>query len=250
MALQFQQLGVQKSYSDLELKNLFFSLAEDLKLPLIQISRIAEFSKNNNETKLLRQIEAIADNSLHLIDSFILNSSLQNLGNLESLQPVSINASLQDSAHLLSKYAENNNCNIEIEITGKLEPILANPNALKSAMINLGKVFINYEKERQNNSSNNPKCYIKLASHRTRSGIAAGVFTDSRSINSKILRQAKKIHGKAINPMNQLVSNNGIGIFIADILLKQMSSGLRVAYHHKQTGLAATFSPSHQLELV
>lgn len=250
MALQIQQLGVQKSYSDLELRNLFFSLAEDLKLPLIQIARIAELSKNKKDAKLVEQIEAIADNSLQLIDGFILNSYLQNLGDAESMQPVSITASFQDSAHLLSSYAKKNNCNIEIEITGKLEPILANPNALKSAMISLGKVFINYEKERQNNSSNSPKCIIKLASHRTRSGIAAGIFTESKSINSKILRQAKNIHGKAINPMNQLVSNNGVGVFIADLLLKQMSSGLKVAYHHKQTGLAATFSPSHQLELV
>jgi hypothetical protein len=123
---------------------------------------------------------------------------------------------------------------------------MANPLALQTALVNLSQVFVNARSERQTRS----RPVIKLAAHRTAKGISAGLFTDIEGLNADMLKRARKIFGRAKQPLTQFSTDSGFGIFIADSLLSYMTSGLKIAHHQKLSGLAATFTPSRQLELV
>ncbi len=237
--------SVQKSYTEKNDSKLFFALAEQLKLPFLQIARLAELKASSSETSLA-DIQAIADNYLELIDSFILNSKLQNANYGYDNIPVSLSASLTETAHQLKQLADKSDCDLELHIAGKYGPVMANPAALQAALINLGKVFLSAQSEREHSV----RPVLKLAAHKTRSGITAGLFSDIDGLNPDMLKRARKMYGKARQPLSQFSANNGVGLFIADSLLKNMSSGLRIARHQKLSGLAATFTPSMQLELV
>ena len=91
---------------------------------------------------------------------------------------------------------------------------------------------------------------IKLAAHRGKQGIVAGMFSDSEGLGSDMFRRAYQLYGRSRQPMPQLSAGAGAGVFIAESLLDSMSARLRVARHQKLMGLAATLAPSKQLSLV
>lgn len=234
------------SYAESDQAKLFFALAEQLKVPLLQISRSAELAHSNSAKDRLHDIEFIADATMQLVDSYLLYTQLHEAGDNVALVPVSLSALLSDVAHKMDKIATSNNCDIELHIAGKYGPIMAHPVGLSSALMNLGQVFIDVQSQR----TITKRPVIKLAAHRTRSGISAGLFTDIEGLDNAMFRRAKNLYGTSRQPLAQLSAHNGAGVFIADSLLETMSSGLRVAHHQKLTGLAATFTPSQQMALV
>jgi light-regulated signal transduction histidine kinase (bacteriophytochrome) len=240
----------QISYSDnshyLSQNKLFFALAEQLKIPLLQISRSAELARMDSSENHLDTIENIADTTMQLVDSLLLSTRLHDAGDNLALVPVSLSAVLHDAAHKMEKNFNGGICDIELHIAGKYGPIMAHPGGLSAALINLGQAFIEVQAQREQTK----RPLIKLAAHRTRNGISAGLFSDIEGLNSDMFSRSKRIYGSSRQPLAQLSAHNGAGIFIADSLLETMSSGLRVAHHQKLTGLAATFSPSQQMALV
>jgi len=236
----------QKSYADNDKQRLFFALAEQIKLPLLQIARSAELSKMTSDLQQLSTIENTADSALQLLDSYLLSTKLQEAGDGLLLQPVSLAATLHDVAHKMQQLAASHQCDVELHIAGKYGPIMAHPAGLSAALLNLGQVFVDVQSER----SHTKRPVIKLAAHRTRYGITAGMFADVEGLNTDMFKRARQLYGKAKQPLAQLTSQNGAGVFVADSLLSTMSTGLRVAHHQKLTGLAATFNPSQQLALV
>lgn len=240
----------QKSYADNEQFSsdgrLFFALAEQLKMPLLQISRSAELAQHTQVGDYLQNIEYVADMTMQLVDSYLLSTRLQSAGEALELVPVSLSAVLNDVAHRMEAIARANSCDVELHIAGKYGPIMAHPAGLSAALNNLGQVFVDAHSQRT--ASKRP--VIKLAAHRTRMGITAGLFSDIEGLNVDMFRRSKKLYGSSRQPLAQLTSQNGAGVFIADSLLETMSSGLRIAHHQRLTGLAATFTPSQQMALV
>jgi hypothetical protein len=233
--------------SDRKQDRLLSSMAEHMKLPLLQIARRAELGKLINDSQdALNDIEQIANGSLKLIDSYLLSIVLAKAQNNLHLEPVSISAVMNDVAHALSKLAKQYQCDLELHIAGKYEPIMAHREGLEAAITSLGFVFI----EAQNAQSHERQPVVKLAAHRSRQGIVAGTFADTEDLGTDVYRRALGLYGRARQPLNQLTSATGAGVFVADSLLASMSTKLRVARHQKLTGLAATFMPSHQMSLV
>jgi hypothetical protein len=236
----------QKSYADLEQHRLFLAIAEQIKLPLLQIARGAELTKITGNLDQIEAIEYTAASAMHLLDSYLLSAQLREAGESLNLQPVSLSATLQDVAHKMHALAAVHQCDLEVHIAGKYGPVMAHPAGLQAALTNIGQVFIDVHTQR----SHRTRPVIKLAAHRTRQGITAGMFADIEGLNTDMFKRAKQLYGKARQPLAQLSATNGAEVFVADSLLETMSSGLRVARYQKLTGLAATFSPSQQLELV
>ncbi len=236
----------QKSYADLPEARLFAVLAESLKQPFTTIARTAELLVESPDVVLLRNIESTADAATQLLDHYLLSLRLQRAGTELNLEPVSLAASLTEVAHKLEKAAQQYLCDIELHIAGRYEPIMAHSAGLSAALLDLGTVFL----ETQSQRTHTHRPVLKLAAHRTRHGIVAGIFADVEGLSTDMFRRARQVYGQAATPLNQVTSTTGAGIFVADALLKNMSGGLRVAHHQKLTGLAATFVPSQQLVLV
>ncbi len=235
-----------KSYTDIDQARLFKSFAESIKLPILQMARTAELSRITGDSDMLSGLALTADSINVLIDNYLLSLRLQSEGNQLLLEPVSISAVLSDTAHRISNHANRNRCDIELHIDGRYGPVMAHPLGLQAALLGIGQILIDAQGQR----SPKKRQVIKLAAHRTRYGIVAGMFTDIEGINAKTIKQAKSLYGNATQPLAQLTSTPGAGVFVADSLLAPMSSGLRAAKFQKLSGLAATFTPSQQLALV
>ncbi len=224
-------------------QRLLLALAEQLKVPLLQIARRAELLQNSRRTRQhLVAIEMTADNALQLIDHYLLSTRLVAEGVV--LEPVSVASVLHDTAHALSKLADDYHCKLELHLSGRYEPVMAHREGLAAALLSLGHDMIEAEVQQ------NKQPVVTLAAHRGKKGIVAGVFGDADGLTADMFRRARNLYGQARQPLNTVSAHPATGIFVADSLLNAMAARLRVAHHHKLSGLAATLLPSQQLALL
>lgn len=222
------------------------ALAHQLKVPLIQIARVAELARMSNNTDHLDSITCTADGALRLLDSYLLGAQLVHGQQTLELEPIAVSSVLYDVAHQLDKTARHYQCQLQLHIGGRYEPVMANRGGLTSALTSLGYVFI----EAQSQRSGTERPVLTLAAHRAKQGIVAGVFGDIEGFGSALFRRAGVLYGRARQPMNEFSASAGAGIFVADSILSAMSTQLKPAHHQKLVGLAATLVPSKQLSLV
>lgn len=225
-------------------ERLLRALAEQLKLPLLQIAHRAELSRQQQTDEALRHIEDTASLALKLIDNYLLSTRLHQT--VLILEPVSLSAMLHDTAQALQPVARQYGCELQLALNGKYGPVMAHPRGLAAALISLGQVFI----EAGTLVDSSKKRIVTLAAHRSRQGITAGIFSDVEQLTSDIYRRAQTLYGHARQPLHAVTAASGAGVFVADSLLAAMATPLRVASHQKSKGLAATFLPSRQLSLV
>ncbi len=218
------------------------AMAEELKLPLLQIARQAELLQATPDKALLGSIETAASRAMWFVDSFLLSHQLSQQQSL-ILEPVTVSAALNDSAHMLDKLAKQYDSEIEVRLSGKYGPVMAHQEALRTAIVGLATTLITAD------SGEDCKRYV-LAAHKSRGGVVTGVFCHNNTLSQSVFRQGKALYGQARQPLRNVTAHAGAGVFIADSLFTSMESRLRVARHHKLTGLAATLHPSYQLALV
>ncbi len=224
-------------------------LAEQIKSPLLQIARSAELSlaTGQTDTASLANIELTADGALRLIDNYLLSTKLARAHDFLELEQVSVSAVLYDVAEQLSKLAKQHDCELQVHLAGRYQPALAHRAGLEAALTSLGYALI----EAQASTNYKQKPVIKLAAHRSRTGIVAGLFTGTDdSLTASLYRRGRSLYGQARQPLASLTPFSGAGIFVADSLLASMSAKLRVARHQKLTGLAATLLNSQQMTLI
>lgn len=223
-------------------ERLLRAMAEELKLPLLQIARQAEMAQVAPDTEALRGIEASANHALWFVDSYILSRQLAEQAHLE-LQPVAVSAMLHDAVLLLRGLARQHDCELELKLSGRYEPVMAHPQALQAALVGLGSSLIAAGEPGQ-------KHRVVFAAHRARGGVVAGVFSEVEGLSQSVFRRGRALYGLANQPISDFSAQGGAGIFVADSLLTSMESTLRVAHHQKLSGLAATLQTSRQLSLV
>lgn len=231
------------AYSNEPNERLLHALAEQLKMPLIQIARSAELAKDAKNMSVLHDIEYTADMALRLVDSYLLSVQLQSLPNLE-LEPVSLSAVLDVAASELQKLAGQYGCDLSISLSGRYEPVMAHRQALEAAYISLGYAFI------EATPPNGRRHSVVFAAHRSNYGLVAGVYGDQLGWSSDVYRRGRALYGQAHQALPALSASSGAGIFVADSLLHTITSSLRMGRHHNLSGVAATLLPSRQLQLI
>jgi len=221
-------------------QRLLIAMAEQLKLPLLQIARTAEQAGTSPSFQQSNTISSTADIALRMIDGYLL--SILPVQDQLPLEPILVSAVLQDTAHRLSKVASDYNCQIEVSISGRQAPVMANRKNIEIAYTLLLYAFIQAQE--------NPVTIqrVLLATHKTPNGLEAGIFGDQKGINNEMLRRARALCGSARQPLPFMSSSGGAGVFIADNLLQAMNAPLHIAKHQKLNGLAATLLFSYQLQ--
>jgi hypothetical protein len=220
------------------------NVAEQLKLPFLQIQKQAELVKITGETDL-SSIEKSAGYALTLLDNYLLGLRLNHDKLKLTQEPVSISAVLYESGELLENLAKQYGVDLELNISGKYGPVMAHRNGLRSAIVSLGTSLIE-----SIGSQQNTKLKLHLATHRCRYGIVAGVYANNMDINTELLRQGRRIYGQARQPLANLTHTPGAGIFVADSIFKAMSLNLQASRHQRLYGLGAVMKPSQQLQLI
>lgn len=233
----------QKSYAQVSHFQALIMLAEELKLPLLQIARLSEDAQNESSQESLEAIGLTAQSAQKLVDGLLLSLKLYTTEQPQ-LQPVGLGAVLQDTAHSLSTYAAQRNCRLQLHLGSRSPLVVADPVVLRAAMVSLGLMYIDAS------SHQDDPAIITLAAHRSRWGVVTGLYSERSGLSAELYRRARQLFGQADRPFSQFTSGSGAGAVIADVLLQTMSSHLHVSHHQKQSGLAATLLPSQQLNLV
>lgn len=227
-------------------QQLLLSLAEQLKLPLLQIARRAELGQLQSSTDSLPHIQTVADSALKLLDSYVLGVQLatQEVGFFEA-EPVSISSVLYDAAAELAPLAKAYDVTLDLQIDGKYGPVTANRRGLQAALVSLGFALIEALPALETS-----QLRLQLSAHRCRYGIVAGLYSDAQQLTTDALRQGRKLYGQARQPMTGFAPGSAAGIFVADALLHGMDSELTVSKHRKLYGLGAVLQPNPQMRLV
>lgn len=236
---------MQDTAQTVEQQKLLLTLAEQLKLPLLQIARRAELQQMGQEADPAA-IQATADAALRLIDSYVLSMHLAETNNdALLLEPISVSSVLYDSAHELSKIASFYGVKLELHIAGKYAPVLTNRQGLQAALTSLGMSLIEAlpALDAQNLT-------LQLATHRCRYGIVAGVYTDANGITVDALRKGAKLLGTTRQPLVGVSHASGVGVFVADAILQALQLRLQTTKHRKWHGLGAVLQTNNQLQLI
>ncbi len=234
----------QDSSHEQRVEHLFACLAEQVKLPFIQVSQAAELMQSGTNTvdDTSRTILEVSQAALQLIDGFLLQVQLQQTSQLQ-LESVSISSILYDTAELLNPYAKLHDCELQLDVGGKYGPVMAHAHGLRAALANIGYSLID--------AAESGKCQVvTLGVRKSAAGITTGVYSNGPALTTNLLKQAKVLHGSVHQPLAGFSSKNAAGVFVADGLLTSLGATLRVARLQGMPGLAATFAPSRQLSLV
>jgi len=212
---------------------LLINIVEHLKLPLINISLKSEVAN-------LSDIKSLADNSIRLIDGYILGLNIAQ--HQLDLEPVSVSEVLSDAAHNLSKTAKLYNCNLNLNIEGKFVPVMSSKIEMESAFTLIGQTII------ESNTNTNNEIFI--SAYKSGDKIVAGIFTGDLKITNETLRKAIVSAGKVSQGLPDFSHSPVTGVYAADLILTRLASRLQVFHHNNLSGLAGNFMPSRQLSLI
>jgi len=238
------QIMVQPTESSLLSQELLLSVAEQLKLPLLQIARQAEHGRLTGLTDVTA-IQVTADSALQLIDNYALGVRLNLDRQLLEIEPISISSVLYDTSQQLDSLAKSYGVNLELNIAGRFGPVMAHRQGLQAALASLGAALIEALPAHEHH-----QLTLQLATHRCRYGIVAGLYADTEQLTSDMLSRGRSLQGRARQPLPSLSHSSGAGIFVADAILEAMNLKLKVSRHHRLYGLGTVLQSNHQLQLV
>lgn len=224
------------------------AVAEQLKVPLTIIARQAELAHMQGSAGSidLVGVRAQAEAATQLVDSYLLGLQLMREQTQLELEPVSVASTINDTAHALSRFAAQYGVAIQVDTSGRFRPVMAHARALRAALMSLGYALI----EAQAALEDTQLRRLRIAIHRTPHGVIAGMYGVHGAVGMADWRAALALCGRAPQPFTALSASSSAGLFVADTILRCMSSGLYIGNHGRQRGLAATLHASQQLRLV
>ena len=220
---------------------LLAALSDDLALPLLQIKSTLESAGSSD------QIALSVENGLQLVEAYKLTLRInQDIESL-TLEPVAIGVVLQGVAHQLTPYAKKYATELQVDVSGRLTPVLTHQPSLHIAIQVLSASLI-----RAQAAQVQKKRYrLLLGAHRSsESVISTGVFSTVEGLSDRTLRSARSLTGRACQPLPSLPPGAASGVLIADMLCTSMWQPLRAAAHSGMHGLATAIPVSKQLQFV
>lgn len=234
-----------------EYRALLAALSDDLSLPLLQIRTTLEMLEGKTLTSKVsqehtRNIIITTEAGLQLIEAYRLALRAGDDNQLQ-VEPIAVGSIMQEVAHQLAPYAEQYATDLEVDIQGKLTPVLAHKPSLSAALQCLSASMI----RAQSAASNQKRYRLLLGAHRSADNvITAGVFSEVKGLSDKTLRTAHSLVGRAHQPLPNVPAGAASGVLIADMLCAAMWQPLRAAAHRKMSGLATIVPVSKQMQLV
>jgi len=228
--------------------DLLAAVAEQLKVPLTVIARQAELAQLTGQPQAADPglVRTQAEAALQLVDSYLLGLQLMREQTQLELEPVSVSSTIMDIAHALTRFAAQYGVDIQVEVAGRYQPVMAHARGLRAALLSLGYGLV----EAQATHEDKRLRKLRLAMHRTPQGIVAGMYGAYDGLCAAQWRTALNLCGRASQPFTTLSSGSSAGLFVADTILRSMDSRLHVGHHARQRGLATMLHPSRQLQLV
>ncbi|MDQ3159212.1 MAG: hypothetical protein M3P98_03720 [bacterium] len=220
------------------------ALAEELKLPLIQIARKGELARMTADPNQVRDIELTADGALRLIESYLFSTRVLLTQQQLDLEPISVGSTMYDIAQYLSGHARMYNCDLDIDVKSSIGLAMAHPEALKSVLTSLAFTLISTPNDRLSRKK------VVLSAARVDNVIRAQVISVDHIIAKDSLAQARNLSGVARKTSKDISHNTGAGVLLADRLMKAMNSDLKITRMGSSSGLGGDLLISKQLSLI
>lgn len=225
-------------------QQLLLNVADHLKMPLLQIARRAEQARLSNNPDL-EGLQTSADAALRLIDSYALSVRLSMEQQPATLEPLTISSLLYDTGQALDGLAKNYGVSLELSIAGRYGPVMAHREGLQAALVSLGSALIEALPALQGS-----QLKLQLATHRSRYGIVAGMYADTKQFSQLALQKGRALQTHSRQPLLGMTHTSGAGIFVADALLHAMQLNLVASRHGGLHGYGTVLQPNHQMQLV
>lgn len=225
---------------------LLCSVAEQLRVSLATMNAQAEICSMASEVSdqdfdILRQHSAVA---LNLVDGYLLAATKLSGQTHMELEPVSLSAVLSDVGNQLQSFGKLYNARITVRIDGRYGPVMANREAVRQAFLSLGYALLS------GSARDDGQLSLTLALHKTDHGVTAGLYSnEAYDFVSEDWSRAQKADTHTPRPLRS-ISGSGAGLFVADNLMRSMTSELQTGVYKRKKGFAATFSQSKQLAFV
>ena len=218
----------------------FVALAEQLKLPLLQIAYLSESKLDDwNDAKLTTS--RISRQGLRLIDAY-LQARTQAQTSLD-LASIDSGAVLYDVATELMPLAKVQGFDVVIDKRSK-QLVMAHAKSLHTMLLLMGTCLI----ESADSDHVQPKKII-LGTHSSKGGVVVGAFATGVNIGQHVLNVVRKLHGQAHQILPLANANIGVELVIADELGRQMDTAMKSYRHNSAQGFGSLLSVSHQLQL-
>lgn len=239
---------MQQHYREGHDISLLQSVAEQLRAPLTIIAKQAELihidpSPSMAEANIIRTQASAA---LTLVDNYLLGIQLLTQQSQLQLEPVSASSTITEAAHALSSFANQYGIKLNVSIAGKYEPVMAHKQALGAALVSLGFTLI---EAISTLAIKQDQKVLQLAVHRGKGGIIAGAY-GPLAVKAQEWHIAQKTRGTSHQAFTSLLGTAGAGIFVADALCQAMQTNIIVGRYARQSGMAMSLAPSHQLQLI
>ncbi|HVV25862.1 MAG TPA: hypothetical protein VHC21_02425 [Candidatus Saccharimonadales bacterium] len=225
-------------------QELLLSVAEELKLPLLQIARQAEQARLDGRPRE-PEIQTTAEAALRLLDHYALAVRLRLEAARLEIEPVSVSSVLYDAGQQLDRYAKNYGVELELHIAGRYGTVMAHRRGLEAALVSLGSALIEALPAQES-----PQLKLQLATHRSRYGIVAGLYSQTPALTHAALQRGRRLQRHSRQPLLTLSHTSGAGVFVADAILQAMQLRLRASRHHRLYGLGTVLPPNNQTQLV
>lgn len=228
-------------------QQLLLSIAEELKMPLVRIARASEQNQLISDSSGAHDeiIMTTADHAIRQLDNYILGVKLALEPANFNYESISVSSILYDAKHQLESLAKINGIDLELNAPHKLKPVMANKLCLEAALISLGTTLIESLA-----SANHKQVKLQFAAHRSRYGVVAGVYAQTKQISAQALKAGRKLQSKSRQPFISLSYSNGAGIFVADAILHAMDLRLTASRHERLYGIGTILQPLNQMQLV
>ena len=194
-------------------------LAEQLRLPLVQIRQLIELGGSDNA----QSVSVIAAQSLRALDAFLLTKQASAL----RIEPVAVGAVLYDVAHELAPLAKQYGRTIELDHRARYGSLMTDRQHLQSVLSLVGEAMITSPINTHD---------IVLGTHSSQRGVIAGVFASRVDVSSR-QRSA------------DLYWQKRASWDVAEQLAAQLQTNLRGYRHASLPGVGVRLSPSRQLRM-
>lgn len=226
---------------DIDANNLSYSIAHELRIPLLNIARLSELQQSATKPSF-EAIETIADSVLKLLDSYLITTRYSNQQIRLELEPVSLSAVMYDVAQYMDRLSRTQNCELRLKVQKNSGLVLAHPQGIKAAFLSLCYAFLH-------STDQTSKAVITLEAHRMQGRVIAGIVSDDIHIEKGAFTKGQKLMGNAYQSMKD-IPTNGAGYFIAANLFETMTVPLQYIHSNRRFGIMGTFHSSSQLTLL
>lgn len=212
-------------------------LAYELKEPLINIARQAELG--DSESYL--NIRQTAEQTLVLIDSYLLNARTEYGQVMLELAPASIGSVFYDVSAQLSSRAKQGNISLLLEDSTN-QPVMTHRPALTSILSVFGSSLMGLA------GAGSQK--IVFRGYKTRAGkVGVGMFTKAK-ISRLDIKKALDLQGKAHMPFAGVNGHSHVSLAVAEGLCRAIGGEMTVKHMGALSGLATELPRSEQLAFI